>query len=113
MGNLEWLDWVSIGLYFVLVFGVAIWATVRERTRTTSQDYFLASHVLGSVATCRPFPPHPGGDLWTIGTSDPNVDSRPGSWLVRTHRRTCSSYGYRGDPSDVVSGTNHAAYGCG
>lgn len=47
MGNLEWLDWLNISLYFVLVFGVAIWAMVRERTRNTSQDYFLAGRDSG------------------------------------------------------------------
>ncbi len=42
------LDWVVVGLYFVLVFGVAIWVTVRERTvRGTSKDYFLAGRDAG------------------------------------------------------------------
>jgi SSS family solute:Na+ symporter len=37
-----------IGLYFVLVFGVAIWATLRQRSaRGTSQDYFLAGRHAG------------------------------------------------------------------
>jgi len=41
-------DWVVIGGYFVLVFGVAIWATMRERsTRGTSKDYFLAGRNVG------------------------------------------------------------------
>lgn len=43
MGLLASVDWVVIGAYFVLVFGVAIWATLRERSsHGTSQDYFLA-----------------------------------------------------------------------
>jgi len=42
------VDWVVIGGYFVLVFGVAIWATMRERsTRGTSKDYFLAGRNVG------------------------------------------------------------------
>jgi SSS family solute:Na+ symporter len=42
------VDWVVIGAYFVLVFGVAIWATLRERSaRGTSQDYFLAGRDAG------------------------------------------------------------------
>jgi solute:Na+ symporter, SSS family len=42
------LDWVVIGLYFVLVFGVAIWVTYRDRTsRGTSTDYFLAGRNAG------------------------------------------------------------------
>lgn len=48
MGLLATVDWVVVGLYFVLVFGVAIWASLRERaTRGTSQDYFLAGRDAG------------------------------------------------------------------
>ncbi len=49
MNQLATLDWLVIALYFVLVFGVAIWATVRERRgRTeTSADYFLAGRDAG------------------------------------------------------------------
>ena len=48
MGLLATLDWVVVGFYFVLVFGIAIWATVRERSkRGTSQDYFLAGRDAG------------------------------------------------------------------
>ena len=48
MGLLATLDWAVIGLYFVLVFGVAIWATMRERTgHETSTDYFLAGRDAG------------------------------------------------------------------
>jgi solute:Na+ symporter, SSS family len=46
-GLLGTLDWVVIGLYFVLVFGVAIWATWRESTRDSSSDYFLAGRNAG------------------------------------------------------------------
>jgi SSS family solute:Na+ symporter len=42
------LDWVVIGLYFVLVFAGAIWAARRERAgRETSADYFLAGRNTG------------------------------------------------------------------
>ena len=48
MGLLATLDWVVVGAYFVLVFGVAIWATLRERTgQETSKDYFLAGRNAG------------------------------------------------------------------
>ena len=48
MSLLATVDWVVIGGYFVLVFGVAIWATMRERsTRGTSKDYFLAGRNVG------------------------------------------------------------------
>jgi SSS family solute:Na+ symporter len=48
VGLLSTLDWVVIGLYFVLVFGIAIWATVHERQkRGTSKDYFLAGRDAG------------------------------------------------------------------
>lgn len=41
-------DWAVIAAYFALVFGVAIWATVRERSkRGTSTDYFLAGRDAG------------------------------------------------------------------
>ena len=42
------LDWVVIAGYFLLVFAVAIWATMIERsTRETSADYFLAGRDAG------------------------------------------------------------------
>jgi SSS family solute:Na+ symporter len=47
VGQLSVLDWVVIGLYFLLTFGVAVWATMRERTRETSTDYFLAGRNIG------------------------------------------------------------------
>jgi SSS family solute:Na+ symporter len=48
VGLLATLDWVVVGAYFVLVFGVAIWATLRERTgQETSKDYFLAGRNAG------------------------------------------------------------------
>jgi SSS family solute:Na+ symporter len=41
-------DWLVVGAYFVLVFGVAIWATRRERTtHETSTGYFLAGRHAG------------------------------------------------------------------
>ncbi len=48
MSLLVGLDWAVISLYFVLVFGVAIWATLRERaSKGTSADYFLAGRDAG------------------------------------------------------------------
>jgi SSS family solute:Na+ symporter len=41
------VDSLVIAAYFVLVFGVAIWATMRQRRRGTTQDYFLASRDAG------------------------------------------------------------------
>src|SRR3712207_6636572 len=42
------LDWVVVALYFLLVFGVAIWATRREKTtQETSTGYFLAGRHAG------------------------------------------------------------------
>ncbi|HEX6309806.1 MAG TPA: sodium:solute symporter [Longimicrobiales bacterium] len=46
-GLLGVLDWVVIAAYFALVFGVAIWATARESTRSNSTDYFLAGRNAG------------------------------------------------------------------
>jgi len=48
LAQLAALDWFVIALYFVLVFGVAIWATRRERsTQETSTGYFLAGRHAG------------------------------------------------------------------
>ncbi len=48
MGLLATLDWLVVGVYFALVFGVAIWATLRARTgHETSNDYFLAGRNAG------------------------------------------------------------------
>ena len=43
------LDWGVIALYFLVVFGVAIVATIRERRRSAedSEDYFLAGRNVG------------------------------------------------------------------
>jgi solute:Na+ symporter, SSS family len=48
MNRLAALDWLVIAAYFGLTFGVAIWATIRERaSRGTSTDYFLAGRDAG------------------------------------------------------------------
>jgi SSS family solute:Na+ symporter len=45
---LGFIDWFVIALYFVIVFGVAIVATLRERRGgETSEDYFLAGRNVG------------------------------------------------------------------
>jgi len=42
------IDWAVIGLYFIVVFGVAFWVTQREKsTRETSAGYFLAGRNVG------------------------------------------------------------------
>jgi SSS family solute:Na+ symporter len=48
MSRLAAVDWIVIAAYFGLTFGVAIWATIRERaSRGTSTDYFLAGRDAG------------------------------------------------------------------
>jgi SSS family solute:Na+ symporter len=47
VGQLATLDWVVITFYFLLTFAIAIWVTVRERSRDTSTDYFLAGRNIG------------------------------------------------------------------
>jgi len=47
VGQLATLDWIVIALYFALTFTIAIWVTVRERSRDTSTDYFLAGRNIG------------------------------------------------------------------
>ena len=45
---LSTVDWVVIGFYFLLTFGVAIWATIAERKSAgTTKDYFLAGRDAG------------------------------------------------------------------
>ena len=51
MGTLLGVDWAVVVLYFVTVFGVAGWATIKERRErsadATSTDYFLAGRNVG------------------------------------------------------------------
>jgi SSS family solute:Na+ symporter len=48
MSHLATLDWLVIGAYFLVVFGVAIGATLKERaSKGTSKDYFLAGRNAG------------------------------------------------------------------
>ena len=47
MALLGTLDWLVIGFYFAVVFGVAFWATRRDATRETSAGYFLAGRNTG------------------------------------------------------------------
>ncbi|MGH7693771.1 MAG: sodium:solute symporter family transporter, partial [Gemmatimonadaceae bacterium] len=48
MSMLATLDWAVIVLYFVITFGVAIFATLRERAaKQTSAEYFLAGRNVG------------------------------------------------------------------
>ncbi len=45
MNTFQTLDWIVIGLYFLVLFGIAWW-TIRQR-HDTSTDYFLAGRHLG------------------------------------------------------------------
>jgi len=45
MGTLEWLDWIIILGYFLIILGLAWWV-IRQRQQT-STDYFLAGRHLG------------------------------------------------------------------
>ena len=47
MSLLGGIDWVFIVLYFVVVFGVALWAARREAARETTTGYFLAGRNTG------------------------------------------------------------------
>ena len=42
---MEFLDWIVIGCYFILLFGVAVWV-MRQRQKDTT-DYFLAGRNVG------------------------------------------------------------------
>ncbi len=41
------VDSLTIGMYFLLVFGIAWWASRRERSKNESTDYFLAGRDVG------------------------------------------------------------------
>ncbi len=45
MTNLETIDWVIVGVYFLLIFGIAVWSMLKRQN--TTEDYFLAGRNLG------------------------------------------------------------------
>lgn len=47
MTKLVALDWVIIGLYFLVVFGVALWAYLKERNDESAAGYFLGGRNIG------------------------------------------------------------------
>jgi SSS family solute:Na+ symporter len=47
MTALHMVDWLLIAAYFVIVFGIAWWAYLKERKSQNSTEYFLAGRNLG------------------------------------------------------------------
>lgn len=47
MVDLLAVDKIVIALYFVIVFGIAIWATIREKVNANSSSYFLGGKNMG------------------------------------------------------------------
>ncbi len=45
MAGFETLDWIVIGIYFLLIVGIAVW--VMTRKTETTEDYFLAGRNMG------------------------------------------------------------------
>ncbi len=45
MATFSTLDWIVIGLYFTILFGVAIWVILQKHKDT--EDYFLAGWNMG------------------------------------------------------------------
>lgn len=45
MKGLESLDWIVIALYFIILFGIAIWVILQRKNNT--EDYFLAGRNIG------------------------------------------------------------------
>jgi SSS family solute:Na+ symporter len=43
----EGLDWVVVGLYFLVVVGIAVWAYLKERADETPSGYFLGGREVG------------------------------------------------------------------
>ncbi|MEX0273653.1 MAG: sodium:solute symporter [Flavobacteriaceae bacterium] len=50
MENLNTVDFIVIGLYFLLVFGIAWFVSVKEKSGASSSDYFLGGRDLGWFA---------------------------------------------------------------
>jgi len=47
MTSLHYVDWLVIAGYFVIVFGIAWWAYLKEKLSQTTDEYFLAGRNLG------------------------------------------------------------------
>ncbi|MCH2216058.1 MAG: sodium:solute symporter [Flavobacteriales bacterium] len=47
MVALDFIDYAVIGIYFILVFGIAGWATFKEKVNASSSDYFLGGKNVG------------------------------------------------------------------
>ena len=45
MQTLDLYDWIAIGVYFLVLAGIAVWV-IRKKNNTT-EDYFLASRNVG------------------------------------------------------------------
>lgn len=45
MQKLDTLDWISIGLYFLVLIGIAVWVIRKKKANT--EDYFLAGRNIG------------------------------------------------------------------
>ena len=45
MSSLDSLDWIVIGLYFAVLFGIALWVILQKQKNT--EDYFLAGRNIG------------------------------------------------------------------
>ena len=45
MQTLDTLDWIFIAIYFIVLFGVAIWVILKKNENT--EDYFLAGRNIG------------------------------------------------------------------
>ncbi len=44
---MEWLDWLVVGAYFVLVFGIAVWSSRGPKPSAAVDDYFFAGRHAG------------------------------------------------------------------
>ncbi len=45
MGNFDTLDWIVVGLYFLILGGIAVWVIFQKQK--TTEDYFLAGRNIG------------------------------------------------------------------
>jgi len=45
MQSLDSLDWIVIGIYFLILFGIALWVILQKQNNT--EDYFLAGRNIG------------------------------------------------------------------
>jgi SSS family solute:Na+ symporter len=94
MGQLAALDWLMIGLYFALIFGVAWWVSGRRKeTHESSAGYFLAGRNVGWFVVGAALFASNIGSEHLVGLAGTGYDSGVAVGSSRCWRRSsCSSW---------------------